>query len=75
MVAALPSPLVLRALVRAGSRYQVFPVPIDGLDPGQRAELYAFLRGRGLLTVEPTVEGPSVAPAGPGGPDRADHGG
>ncbi|MEV0809765.1 YcxB family protein [Micromonospora sp. NPDC050200] len=67
-VESIPGQLLFRL-----SRYQVFPVPIDGLAAEQRAELYDFLRGRGLLTVEPIVEDSSVAPAG--GPDRADHGG
>ncbi|MEH0825699.1 YcxB family protein [Micromonospora sp. CPCC 205739] len=52
-VEPIPGQLLFRL-----SRYQVFPMPIDGLDAEQQAELYSYLRGRKLLTVDPVEPGP-----------------
>ncbi|WP_346540147.1 YcxB family protein [Micromonospora sp. DPT] len=42
------------------SRYQLFPMPIHGLSAEQRAELYSYLRDRGLLTADPVEPGPQA---------------
>ncbi|WP_446213175.1 YcxB family protein [Micromonospora sp. IBSANI012] len=54
-VEPIPGQLLFRL-----SRHQVFPVPIDGLSVEQRAELYSYLRGRGLLTADPVEPGPQA---------------
>ncbi|WP_435828155.1 YcxB family protein [Micromonospora purpureochromogenes] len=55
-VEPIPGQLLFRL-----SRYQVFPVPIDGLSVEQQAELYSFLRGRNLLTADAVEPGPQAS--------------